>query len=141
MLDFLLGLLPDFLKVYLGVKANEAESLGKAEQKVITLTEDVITLKAEAQADADAPTDKNSLIEALKNGKLALLLYMSVTLLCSCADNIVTVCPVTRQWTQKQQDEMAATLSTLPPDSPLIAMGIEWSRLRAEAKACSNTGG
>jgi len=70
MLDFLLGLLPDFLKVWLGIKVDTAVSLGKAEQKSTDLQGEVNTLTAEAKAAANAPTAMSQLIEEQREGKV-----------------------------------------------------------------------
>lgn len=138
-MQFLLSLLPDFLKVYLGFKANEAESLGKAEEKSADLQQDLDASKAEAQAAANAPVDRDSLITDLRDGKVTILLVVA-GLLTSCAQNVSYSCPALRQWTLAQEDEIAANLSTLPSNSPLIEVGVEWARLRAESKACQNGG-
>lgn len=110
-----------------------------ADQKANDLQADVTELKAEAQAAAEAPTDKDALISALKDGKVALFLFAALSL-SSCESNIANGCPSLRQWTPAQEDEIAANLSTLPPNSSLIAMGIEWANLRAQIKACNNGG-
>lgn len=136
--------------IYVGIKAAFAGLFGSlwsrlfpvrtaADQRAVDLDKSLTIADAEAGAAAQAPTDKNSLIESLKDGRIALLLYMSLVL-SSCAQTVATACPVPRQWTDKQQDEIAANLSTMPPDSPLIAVGIEWARLRAESNACLKNG-
>lgn len=65
---FLSGLLPDFLQVYLGMKASEAENLGKSEEKTAELQSNIILLNKEAKAEAQAPTTMEQLIAEQKKG-------------------------------------------------------------------------
>jgi hypothetical protein len=68
MLKFLLSLLPDFLKVYLGFKADTAESLGKAEETTSELQSNIVVLNKEAEAAANSPISMEALIAEQKAG-------------------------------------------------------------------------
>lgn len=106
-----------------------------ADQRADDLQAAVDELKAEDKALSDAPKDKQSLIDALKDHNIAILLaFISLT---SCTNNISNSCPSFRPWTNAQEDTLAANLATLPPDSPLIAMGLDWSSMRQQIKACN----
>lgn len=131
---------------YVAVKAAFAGVFGSAwsrlfpaktadAQRADDLGQSLRVAGAEAQAAAGAPTDKASLIDTLKRHQICLVAGFCLSLV-SCAQNVGSSCPVPRQWTDRQQDEIAANLSTLPPDSPIIAVGVEWERLRQESKAC-----
>ena len=100
---------------------------------------DVKIMEAVAKAGADAPTDKAELIKRLKDHAIALALCSLISL-ASCTTIQGVGCPAPRQWTDAQQDEIAANFATLPDNSPLIAVGVEWSRLRSESKACLEAG-
>jgi len=106
-----------------------------AEQKVNDLNDTVTALVAEAKAAAEAPADKQSLIDTLKAGKIAVLVGLALSL-ASCTSPVAVACPQPRQWSPSQQDEIAANLATLPQDSPLIGALVEGERLRLESKAC-----
>lgn len=96
------------------------------------------SLKAQRDIDVagnDAPKDKKELIERLKSGSIAVL-FCLILAQTSCAQNSALACPIPSNWTLAQQDEIAANFSSLPENSPLILVGLEWSRLRAESKAC-----
>ena len=137
-MSYLFSLIVALFKGWLGFKQDSATAQGKAEQAATDLQASLDTANAEAKAAADAPTDKASLISALKDHSVAILFLISLT---SCASGVSNTCPQIRNWTPQQEDEIAANLSTLPPDSPLIAPLIEWERLRSIAKACQNEGG
>ena len=107
-----------------------------ADQKANDLQATVERQAAIIQADANAPMSKDDLIARLKGGKICLA-FLAMFLLSSCETFVPTACPAPRQWTQKQQDEIAAALDVIPETSPLIAVFVEWARLRAEAKACN----
>lgn len=137
MLAFLLSLLPNFLKVYLGIKVSTAESLGKAEERNDIDRSNSVIMSREAEASANAPQTLTEMEKLLKEHKVCLALLI-LPLLTSCADNVTygTACPVPRIWPPMQQDEIAANLAVMPSDSPLIGVVIEWERLRTESKAC-----
>ena len=113
------------------MKVNVSENLGKAEEKADNQASIIKAQQAQMQAAADAPQDKQELLDRLKSHNICLaFLILSLS---SCA---ATSCPVPRHWTNSQQDEIEANFATLPSDSPLIGVGIEWARLRAESRAC-----
>ena len=131
------GLLTTALTAVLGSFWNRLFPVKTAAaQKATALSASLTIANAELKAATDAPTDKQSLINTLKSGKICVLgaLFLSLT---SCASPVALACPQPRQWSPAQQDEIAANLAVLPPDSPLIAMGIEWATLRAKSKACN----
>ena len=70
MWTFLLALLPDFLKVWLGFKTSTAESLGKAEERVSIEHDNVVALTRENAVDANLPQDKTAMERLLQDGKL-----------------------------------------------------------------------
>lgn len=105
------------------------------DQKAEDLAGAVRVQEAEAQAAASAPTDRDSLLNALRNHDVAIVAALCLSL-ASCSQTIAVGCPVPRVWTPVQEDDLEANLATLPPESPLIALGVEWARLRAESKAC-----
>ena len=129
----LIGIAEWVLSLILGRQVSLGERAGQAEQKVNDLNDTVTALNAEAKAAAEAPTDKQSLIDTLKAGKICVLgaLFLS---LASCASPVAGACPQPRQWSPSQQDEIAANLATLPQDSPLIGALVEWERLDSNQK-------
>lgn len=70
MITFLLSLLPDFLKVYLGIKVNSAEALGKAEERADVADSNAVALKREAAVDANLPQDKTAMEKLMAEDKL-----------------------------------------------------------------------
>ena len=141
MFKFLLSLLPDFVKVYFGIKVDTAERLGKAEQESTDLQQDLKVSQAEAKASADSPKDKAGLIQALKDHDFSILILASL-LLTSCGDKPVTsICPRIAYWPPGQQDELEATMATLPPDALLVRVGVELKNLRDQSRACQKAGG
>lgn len=61
-LDFILGLIAK-------LRGNADNMAGRAEQKSETLSAEVVELKRQAQAQADAPVTTNDLVEKLKRGE------------------------------------------------------------------------
>lgn len=107
-----------------------------ADQRADDLQAAVDELKAEDKALSDAPKDKKSLIDALKAGKVTIMLLAAFQLT-GCAQNVSNACPSLRPWTSAQEDALAANLATLSPDSLLISMGTDWASMRAQIKACN----
>ena len=132
-MSYLLSLIVALFKGWLGFKQDSATAQGKAEQAATDMQAALNVSQAEAQAAANAPTDKVSLIDALKTGKIAILFCLLFT---SCAPNVSSSCPTMRQFTPAQEDSIAASFATLPSDSPLIAAGIDWVSIRQQVKAC-----
>lgn len=134
-MSFLLSLITGLFKGWLGIKAQTAENLGKAEQEATDLQASLDTANAEAKAAANAPKG-DALIEALKDGKVSIIL-LALLILSSCAIPVSSnVCPTKTPFTAAEEDEMAANLSVLPLGSPLRLMSDDWSSLRFQADCC-----
>jgi hypothetical protein len=118
---------------------SEGERLGAAEEKATQAQDDVKVLEAQAHAAADAPKDKKSLLRLLRGG-MAALFYISLVFLASCATNAPTALPVPWPRSPVWQDELAANLSVIQENSPIISMGLEWESLRSQLLALK-TGG
>ena len=90
---------------------SDQERLGAAEEQATVARATVQSLEAQAQAAANAPKDKESLIRLLLKGKAALF-YLSLAFLPSCAENAPRPCLALRDWTPEEQrqqaDEIAA---------------------------------
>ena len=141
---------------------SDQERLGAAEEQATVARATVQSLEAQAQAAANAPKDKESLIRLLLKGKAALF-YLSLAFLPSCAENAPRPCLALRDWTPEEQrqqaDEIAAkhlecvkindpdvySCPTVAPnidkDGPLMGALLEWAEMRLESKACQQTGG
>lgn len=135
-MTWLLALLKGIFYTWLGFKRSTAENLGKSEEDDDILRTALKNSNRRAQAIADAPTDKEQLIDQIKSGKVCLLLL--IPLLTNCASNNVSIdCDKFRTWTQPELNNLAASLDFVPPNSPIITMGDEWASLRAQAKSCA----
>ena len=108
--------------------------LGAAETKKLFIESAVKVLKAQAKASVEAPKKKEKLLDLLRSGKASLL--FALLLLNACASEPAITCLTLQPWTEKEQDELAANLSTIPENSPIMSMALDWSRMRAETKAC-----
>ena len=133
-MTLLFGLIVDLFKGWLGFKQDSAISEGKSEQRSVDLQASLDTAKVEAQAAVNAPMTKDALIQALKDHSASIILLLFLT---SCVSSVSNSCPSLRPWTNAQEDTLAANLATLPPNSPLIAMGTDWALMRAQIKACN----
>ena len=132
---WIINLLRSLFTGWLSFRSATAESLGKAEEQASIEAQEIKIIQAEAKAVTNAPNDKESLISALKKGAVSLL-FTSLVFLASCTINSPGPCPAIRQFTPAEEDQMAENFSVLPPESPLIKVGVEWSQLRAWAKTC-----
>lgn len=108
--------------------------LGREEQQVIDFKDIIRQQDAMDSAAANAPENKQELIDKLRQGKICILCF--ALFLTSCATSVSNVCPAIRDLTPAQENKIADELLTLPSDSKIIPALVEWSRLRAEAKAC-----
>ena len=107
--------------------------LGASETKKLFVESALKVIKAQNKASTEAPKKKSKLLDLLRSGKASLVF---VLLLAACCNSPAVTCLTLQPWTEKDQDELAANLSTIPEDSPIIAMALDWSRMRAETKAC-----
>ena len=126
LLLFLGGLLSLFSK-------NKDHKAGKTEAQKEAAEATVTVLKAQAEACTNAPKKKKQLLDLLRSGKASLLLMFIIS---ACNGAAVSTCLTLQEWSLREQDELAANLSTIPENSPIISMATDWARMRAETKAC-----
>ena len=126
LLNFLTGILGFFAR---GRDCKAGEN--KAQKEIAEVSVGII--KAQAAASVAAPKKKKQLLDLLRSGKASLLLVFLVS---ACNGAVVSTCLTLQDWPPKAQDELAANLSTLPEDSPIMDMALDWARMRAESKAC-----
>ena len=126
LLLFLGGLLSLFFR-------NKDIKAGKTEAQKEVSEASVKILKAQNEAIANSPKKKNKLLDLLRSGKASVLLLFVFS---ACNGATIATCITLQEWPMVEQDELAANLSTIPENSPIISMALDWARMRAEAKAC-----
>jgi hypothetical protein len=70
----------------------------------------------------------------------AIVFAASAFLLTACAGTPVAAppaCPPVKTYSQADQNALAAAVTALPPDNPLIGVMLDYGRLRAAARVCA----
>jgi hypothetical protein len=134
-LSFLISLVEGILSVISWRKKETAEQLGEAETTSKIEYQEIDTLVKEQQAAADAPSTKTAMEQLLDAGKLSLALFI----LTGCATEHVVAypCPPIRQWSVVEQQNAKDDLQSLPDNSPLVLMMLDYAKLRAMARSCA----
>ena len=122
-------------KLWLASRKSTAEQLGQAETNADIAKRAANTLFREQQAAEQAPVSNEAMSALLKAGKLAVALLLLSS--CASAHGTAYGCLPVREWSVVDQQNAAADLETLPPNSTVLDMMRDYARMRDMARACS----